>query len=160
MPHALHAVGADVTPTVHKGKGIWGYTVKDATRSANFWDHDATGTQGSQREQILEQKDRKGLWLLKGDRSASTALSVLLLEDKDVYNTMPPSRKSQKVPSVEVKIQKSFSSDPFTWDVTMDAGQFPGLALLDIRNSMRPGKGHLMDRRRKAMGAYAVSQGM
>jgi hypothetical protein len=130
-------------PSVHKGKGLWGYSADEGDRTNNFWDYDASNGQTSSGIPILDRNDRLGLWLLRGDRRSSDALQVTLLPNLEFLNPLPRYGRWKRMgPSVVVTIQKRKDNptDAFTWDLSMRMEPFPRRQAYELRNQMRGAK--------------------
>jgi hypothetical protein len=140
--YGLVATGVPVVPKMHKGKGVWGYSASDENQPDDFWDHDATGVKGTDAKVIFDRKERLGLWLLRGDRSASTALDVGLLASKQDYRRLGNNKPSKgKEHGVQVTIRKNLSSEPYVWDLTMDAKVYQATMIWDHYNQWMQAQG-------------------
>jgi hypothetical protein len=138
----LVASGVQVVPKIHKGKGVWGYSASDENQPDDFWDHDATGVKGTDAKVIFDRKERLGLWLLRGNRSTSTALDVGLLANKQQSKALSSSRRGKgKEPGIQITIKKNLTSGPYVWDLTMDAKVYQATMIWDHYNQWMQAQG-------------------
>ena len=131
---------AEIIPSVHRGKGLWGYSADDGDPADNFWDHGATAIQNHEpgTNLIFDRIDRLGLWMLRGDRYSPAASQVVLLPNLERNTKMPKYGGKGEGPTVDLSIKNDISTDPYTWNFDMRLKAFPHKTFYKLRNMARP----------------------